>query len=75
MPVAMTVRLVELEQVLHRVEHRPADVGNPQRRVPEFFEFRRRLGRLGPVAVAQLRTPYPNTRQFHATDGNVRLWL
>ena len=63
------------QQVSHRVEHLTADVGDPQRRVPEFFEFRRRFGRLGPVAIAQLRTPYPNTRQFHAPDGNVILRL
>jgi hypothetical protein len=36
-------RLGRGQQVLHRIEHRSADVGDPQRGVAEFLQFGRGL--------------------------------
>ena len=54
------------QQLAHRIEHGSADVGNPERGIPELLELGRGLGGLSGVAVAQLGTPYSDACQIHA---------
>ena len=50
-------RLGGVQQVLDRVEHRSADIGDPQGGVAELLQFGRGLGGPAGVAVAQRGAP------------------
>src|SRR5262245_18277087 len=60
------------KQHFGRREHVTADVGHPQRAVPELVEQRGRLRDLARVRVAELMRPDPDAGELHG-PGNYRL--
>jgi hypothetical protein len=54
-----------LEQVTQRAEHVAADVGDPERGVPELLELGGGVAPLVLLAVAQLAAPDADPVEFH----------
>ena len=53
------------EQILHRIEYCAADIGNPERRVAQLFEFGCRLSGFRRGSVAKLAAPNAHTGKSH----------